>query len=93
MAILHPSRDVFRRLVESLDRTTGPVSRQEHRLLLPAYLFSGVPLAWGCAECGKLFSRTVEEVLAQPTLEAPETILTEFAHHRCALHLLSGRFG
>lgn len=93
MAILHPSRDVFRRLAESLDRTSEPVLHRERRLLLPAYVFSGVPLAGTCTECGKLFSRTVEEVLSDPMLEAPETVLVEFELHRCALHLLSQRIG
>lgn len=66
---------------------------QEHRLLVPVYLFSGVPLAWGCTDCGKLFSRTIEEVLARPLVEAPRTIRAEFDRHRCALHLLSATMG
>ncbi len=69
------------------------MSHRNHRLLVPAYLFSGVPLSWGCTDCGKLFSRTIEEVLAYPLLESPRMIRAEFEHHRCALHLLSPTMG
>jgi hypothetical protein len=80
--LLNPTRDVFRRFGESLD-----VSRQKCRLLVPAYLFRGVPLAWGCTDCGKLFSRTIEEVLARPLLEAPHALranlITTAVHCTC----------
>ena len=71
--------------------TADPVTlvrNREQRLLLPAYLLRGVPLAWACTECRKLFSRTVEEVLLHPVQETPDSIRREFEHHRCALHLL-----
>lgn len=74
-----------------LDRTADPVTpirNQEQRVLLPAYLLKGVPLAWECTECRKLFSRTVEEVLSHPAPEPPDSVRREFEHHRCALHLL-----
>jgi len=73
------------------DRTADPVTpiwNREQRLLLPAYLLRGVPLAWECTECRKLFSGTIDEVLSDPAQEPPKSVRREFEHHRCALHLL-----
>jgi hypothetical protein len=70
-----------------LDSTADPVTPIK-RVLLPAYLLKGVPMAWECTECRKLFSRNVEEVLSHPAQEPPDSIRREFEHHRCALHLL-----
>ena len=94
MGILNPSsRGILRWPGEILDRTFQPVPRRECRVLMAAYLFKGMPLAWECSECQKLFLRTLEELSTYPTQEVPDTIRTEFENHRCALHLLSPRMG
>jgi hypothetical protein len=56
---------------------------------MPKYLFKGVPIAWECSECLKLFSITVDELLARETREAPGHVQSEFRQHVCAVHLLS----
>src|SRR5579864_6970273 len=58
------------------------------RFLAPAYLFMGREMAWQCSECSKLFSVSVDDVLAQPTAEVPACIQAEFHLHSCMLHLL-----
>src|SRR5438477_8980457 len=59
------------------------------RFLAPAYLFMGMEMAWQCSECSKLFSVSVDDVLAQPTAEVPTCIQAEFHLHSCTLHLLA----
>lgn len=63
------------------------------RLLTPKYLFKGAPIAWECSECLKLFSTTLDELLARGTREVPDHIQSEFRRHLCTAHLLSRVLG
>jgi hypothetical protein len=46
----------------------------ERRWLVPIYLLNRSPIAWECAACGKLFSRSLEEE-KRPGLFSPADVL------------------
>ncbi len=57
------------------------------RWLVPVYRFKALPMAWACAVCGKLFSRTVEEAQQATSPLPPDYIYREFEIHNCELYL------
>ncbi len=88
MGFLSRSSRILEWPTEGRNSVGQPYTTAHRRLLMPKYLFKGVPIAWECSECLKLFSITVDELLASGIREAPH-VQSEFRHHVCTVHLLS----
>jgi hypothetical protein len=89
MGFLSRSSRILEWPTEGRNWVGRPYTSAHPRLLTPKYLFKGVPIAWECSECLKLFSITVDELLASEMREAPDHVQSEFRQHFCTVHLLS----
>ncbi len=60
----------------------------ESRRLIPAYLTEGIPVAWRCGFCGKLFCVTLDKITETKTKETAQEIEAEFSAHSCFAQLV-----
>jgi hypothetical protein len=58
------------------------------RALIASHLYGGKILAWQCSVCGKIFSRTVDEIERECDVNWPAYIEREFRMHSCELVLV-----
>ncbi len=59
----------------------------ESRRLLPAYVFRGIPVAWRCGSCGKLFCVALDKIAEMPAKDTAQEIAAEFCAHSCFAQL------
>ncbi len=66
-------------------RAPSPVV--ESRRLVALYLVNGVPIAWRCSLCGKLFSISLHEAFGAAQENTADAVYCEFRTHSCVVCL------